>query len=133
MKMENRPDDYRRAMEANEASLIPFDNVDGLTVEETLRTLQTKDFAICCTVNWKAQTGPNQVQILDTLVFPASTLINEKNVSIDQLVENEYEYRYMEVPESTRRIYRCFFERYQDNSYQETKERVKKLTSPNTK
>lgn len=133
MEMENRPEDYRRAMEANEASLIPFDNVDGLTVEETLRTLQTKDFAICCSANWKTQSGINQVQILDTTTFPASALINSKNESIDQLVENNYENLYKEQPESTRRIYRCFFERYQDNSYEETKERVKKLTSQNIK
>lgn len=121
--------EYNRAMKQDAVSIIPFDNVDGLTVEETLKTLQRDDFAVCCTANWKTQTGINQVTLLDTLIFPSSVLRKSLTVSIDQLVENNYERRYMEAKESTRRIYRCFFERYQDNNHQETKERVKKISN----
>ncbi len=34
---------------------------------------------------------------------------------------------YNENDEITRKVYRCFFERYQDGSYEKTKERIKKL------
>lgn len=37
------------------------------------------------------------------------------------------EEHYVDSDDSTRRMYRCFFERYQDKSYEKTLDRVRKL------
>ena len=43
---------------------------------------------------------------------------------IDKIFEELMERDYMISDEYTKRIYRCFFQRYQDASFQKTKERV---------
>ena len=47
--------------------------------------------------------------------------------TIDKLYEEYMEENYIRSDDYTKRMYRCFFERYQDGSYEKTKERIKRL------
>ena len=54
-------------------------------------------------------------------------LDEHREETIDKLLEELMERYYMQVDDISKRMYRCFFERYQDGSYEKTKERVKRL------
>lgn len=124
-------DNVKQKLSNNECQLIPFDQVDGLTIEEII-TLDgfSKGFAVCAInkMEAKAKTYTNITSnVLNILFFPKK-LDCATNKTIDKVVEEEFELKYNEADPQTRRIYNSFFETYQDNSYEDTKERIKKLS-----
>ena len=109
-------------------SLIPFETVDGLMIEDVLKILKTNDFAIVAVANLEALIGKQRrVGSLLCEVFDENFLKPLKEERIDKLVEKHFEEKYNQVDEKEKRIYQSFFERYQDGSYEKTKERIKKL------
>ena len=65
--------------------------------------------------------------MLNWFYFYPNYLDKNRESTIDKLLEEYMEKRYILQDEDTKRLYRCFFERYQDGSYLKTKERIKKL------
>ena len=110
--------------------LIPFENIDGLDVEEMRTLLQTDEIVILGTTHYEGKCSDDPLYVLDNtgiLYFPREYLDERKNMSIDKICEEYMEEDYMNNNEPMKRMYRCFFERYQDGSYEKTKERIKKL------
>ena len=105
-------------------TLIPFENVDGLLVNEVKQILGVKTIIIACTVN----NGSDEVIISEYHIFNDEVMLDKNSKkTIDKLCEEYMEEKYINSDENTKRMYRCFFERYQDGSYEKTKERIKKL------
>ncbi len=123
-----------QAIENNFVELIPFEYVDGLTVEETQQVLKlTSPILTCCYVEYSSITAGDDtkqriINILHTLVLSKEETGNNPTTKIDELIEKSWEKIYSVVNDKAKRIIRCFFERYQDASHQETVERVKKLS-----
>lgn len=111
------------------SNYIPFEYVDGLTIDDIPHIYRRgfyfyaitlpKDFAgeICDQCQW--------IFVIENFYW--SALQTQKLERIDKVIEKRFEEKYNQVDEKTQRIYNCFFERYQDGSYEKTKERVKRL------
>lgn len=108
--------------------LIPFETVDGLMIEEALKALKTKDFVLVAIADLEALVG-NQRKVSSLLyeVFEDDFLEPLMKERIDKVIEKRFEEKYGQALENEKRIYHSFFERYQDGSYEKTKERVKRL------
>ncbi len=116
--------------------LVPFENVDGLLIEDLEPYLSEKGFIIVA-INklnfYKDENKQVSNNILNIVVFNKEEFDSLKDKTIDKIVEEKYESIYKKVPLRTRRIFNSFFEKYQDGDYNKTKERVKKLTENNRK
>lgn len=112
---------------------IPFSQVDGLTIKELFCIEKFQNGFSVCAINKIENFEPkNKVlvrNIVDILFFPCIERIpdSEKNKRIDKLVEEDYELLYSDANDEKRKIYTCFFEKYRDSSYSETKKRIDKL------
>ena len=111
---------------------VPFEAVDGLVVKEILDYLENYSF-IRSGISISALSVSDSLKG-DKVYIP---LLFEKintygyaeiyNMRVDKVIERYFEEKYNQSNEITKRIYRCFFERYQDGSYEETKKRIKRL------
>ena len=108
--------------------LIPFEDVDGLTFDDVLKTIKTEEFVFAAVSLAKAMIGPHRdFSFLIAEKFDSDKLEMLKSERIDKTIEKAFEEKYINSDENTKRMYRCFFERYQDSSYEQTKDRVKRL------
>lgn len=111
--------------------LIPFEDVDGLLVEEVLDVIGTNNFAIVALADTKSINGEHRyTKCLITEMFADDLLQSQKRKRIDEVIENRFTEKYRDIylqrdSYQQRRIYECFFERYQYD-YEET---CDKLTS----
>ena len=69
----------------------------------------------------------NKIDIRTLLYLPEEFLDDKKPERIDKVIEKSMSEEYMEYVDFHKKVARCFFERYQDGSYEKTKERVKRL------
>lgn len=108
--------------------LIPFEAVDGLMIEEVLKVLKAKGFVLAAVADLEALVG-NQRKVNSLLyeVFEDDFLEPLMKKRIDKVIEKRFEEKYDQAEENEKRIYHSFFERYQDGSYEKTKERIKRL------
>lgn len=109
---------------------IPFDDVDGLEVEEIRDLIRTDDIVIFGAISYKLDRGDIPkiyMAYINALYFDKEYLDDKSDMTIDKIVEKFMEERYKTSDDRTKRVYRCFFERYQDGSYEKTKERIKRL------
>ena len=107
---------------------VPFEDVDGLTIDDVLKTIKKGEFYFYAIALTKDITG--KIYDRGDLViekFDWSSLQTQKLELIDKVVEKRLEEKYNSASYQEQRIYKCFFERYQDGSYEKTKERIKKL------
>lgn len=115
----------------NSIIIIPFENIDGLNVQEARTLLSTSEIVVSGGLYYSLNYGEGRVsQKLDNsnwFYFAPDYLNEHREETIDKLLEQFMERDYMSKDEYTKRMYRCFFERYQDGSYEKTKERVKRL------
>ena len=108
--------------------LIPFENVDGLTIDDVLKTIKTEEFVFAAISLVKSIIGPHSdFSFLVIEKFDSNSLQSQMLERIDKEVEKRLEEKYCQANEKEKRIYQSFFERYQDGSYQKTKERRKRL------
>ena len=113
---------------------VPFEAVDGLVVKEVLDYLENYS-CIRSGISISALSVSDSLKG-DKVYIP---LLFEKikintygftefyYMRVDKVIEIYFEEKYNQSNEITKRIYRCFFERYQDGSYEETKKRIKRL------
>lgn len=136
--------EYENSLNNRNFYMIPFENIDGLRVEEACDLLGINDFLLIGTMYYKSSNN-FLYSVANTLKYSEDMgicsfrgiyldecfLKTRLKKRIDKIFEELMERDYMISDEYTKRIYRCFFERYQDGSFQKTKERVKKLEIEN--
>ena len=111
---------------------VPFEAVDGLVVKEFLDYLENYSF-LHAGISISALSVSDSLKgdkVYIPLLFEqinAYGFTEFYNMRVDKVIEICFEEKYNQSNEKTKRIYRCFFERYQDCSYEKTKERIKKL------
>ncbi len=115
----------------NEVSLIPFDDVDGLTIKEVQEALKIRGPIIMSCYNHinfiNPQKDYSQANLLNSFVLSKDVVEANQNTSIDQAMEQMLESGYSNYPEEAKRMCRCFFERYQDKTHQDTVDRINKI------
>ena len=126
------PDEYESAISEKRAFLIPFEAVDGLECQEVQKFLKVKDVMLefYADFNSKGLDGFLEKRHIrfETWFYIAGDWLEEnKTTPIDQVVETALEEFYEEMDPLQKRCAHCFFERYQDKSYELTKERIKRL------
>lgn len=119
----------KRIEKINEvSSLVLFEDVDGLTIDNILNTIQKGEFDFFAISLTKSIVNENyDIGYLVREKFDSDSLQTQKSERIDKVIEKIFEEKYTQVDEQEQRIYRCFFERYQDGNYEKTKERIKRL------
>lgn len=136
------------ALKSGNASLIPFENVDGLTVKEMIDCLQIKEyFAVVAAAtftekrinNHEVQTEKTNINILSAAIFNTSadelkcgiSVFDVKNDELDQTVDRLYqsyiERSYCYDEPRTRSIYNSFLEKYQYQDYEQTKKKKREI------
>jgi len=126
-----KPEDVEYCIKVGMHKLIPFKEVDGLLISELFQiSCFSNGFAVCPIAIMKTldekheeQNFYNRLYILKQFKENAIGL----SKTIDKIVEETYERNYRDADSETRRLYNCFFERYQDGDYETTKQRVKRL------
>ena len=100
-------------------------------MEEVQSLLSTSEIVIAgrlyCYFNYGEGRDSYNFDKANWFYFDPNYLKEHRDETIDKLLEECMERDYMSKDEYTKRMYRCFFERYQDGSYEKTKERVKRL------
>ena len=132
-------DDYKFLIDngfSNNIMLIPFENIDGLEVQLVRGLLKTKDLFLLGTMyykpinfikNYDEINQPVNICDIRAVYFDKMDLDKNCQKTVDKLWEEYMEENYISSDDYTKRMYRCFFERYQDGSYEETKKRIKRL------
>ena len=132
-------DDYKFLIDngfSNNIMLIPFENIDGLEVQLVRGLLKTKDLFLLGTMyykpinfikNYDEINQPVNICDIRAVYFDKSDLDKNCQKTVDKLWEEHMEEKYSSSDDYTKKMYRCFFERYQDGSYEKTKERIKRL------
>lgn len=108
------------------ATPIPFEDIDGLEVDEVRDVLGTDEICVFSAVCWKDDSTLHLWGI-NPLYFSKKCLDSNKDMTIDALCEQAMADLYMASNDKTQRIYRCFFERYQYKSYEKTKEKIRMI------
>lgn len=116
----------------NNVNTIPWENFDGLNVRDVLELTEQEHICLSCYVGWQASdicTCYN-TNIRNTLLLDSSFLTAHIDEPIDKVVESAMMQKYNLSNSDTKIVYKCFFERYQDKSHEETLQRIQKLTNP---
>lgn len=113
------------------ADFIPFESVDGLTVEEVKNALALNGPIIFICYNYftifNNREKSEWLKPIDVLVLDKKTVNANLSMQIDQVIEKAFEKSYAKSSEDEKKVMKCFFERYQDGTHQDTVERVKFL------
>lgn len=122
--------EYEQHIKQGDVALIPFENVDGLTLEEVRELLRNEETFITCYYDYESYCGPllcKHRQIVSSVFIDHATMKYNKNLTIDEVVEAIYEQSYKTLEPKALKACHCFFERYQDESYEMTKNRIKRI------
>ncbi len=114
-----------------DVTLIPFENVDGLEISEIRDLIGTDEVFVFGSLYYERWSNGNRyidnIANIKPIYLSKEYLDNRKDKTIDKVCEEYMEEHYVDSNDSTRRMYRCFFERYQDKNYEKTLDRVRKL------
>ena len=89
--------------------LIPFEAVDGLSIDDVLKTIKTEDFIFAAVSLAKAMIGPyRDFSFLLTEKFDSDRLETLKSELIDETIEKIFEEKYNSLSYQEQRIYNCF-------------------------
>lgn len=110
---------------------IPFEYVDGLTIGEVRNYTDIKGpIILMCYVGHEGF-NRNGSYITGLQCVYLDNNYTSKNIEkpIDQAFEEVFEQHYMHQGTNpiTKKVARCFFERYQDKSHEQTVDRIKRL------
>ncbi len=110
---------------------IPWESFDGLTIADAFKYLERKDFMFLCSVTWENDNRSSLTTTKNGLFnigFRFDLTKDFANMRVDKAIESYMEEQYSKASETEKKVFRCFFERYQDRNYEETKERIKRLS-----
>lgn len=127
--------DYQRAIAEKKITIVPFEDVDGLTISEVQELLKTKEIMLQFYHQYQTwmlysnnRVDLNQGIYLKSYIYVGDDILEENLLKpIDQVIENTIEELYDTFDSDQRRAAHCFFERYQDKKYKLTKQRIKRL------
>lgn len=124
--------DYQYALQNARCAVIPFENVDGLTMEEIKDFIGIKELHFLSYMRYEDQTADIKENYFVMMqVYVDEQLLNKNsNTPIDQIIEKTLEDNYDKFDYRQKKACCCFFERYQDREYELTKERIKRLEQP---
>ena len=115
----------------SDITLIPFENVDGLEISEIRDLIGTNEVFVFGSLYYERWNNSNNhidnIANIKPIYLSKEYLDNRKDKTIDKVCEEYMEDHYVDSSDSTRRMYRCFFERYQDKNYEKTLDRVRNL------
>ncbi len=122
-------DEYQEYIRTyNVCIYFPFENIDGLEVEEVRHLLGTKEIMIVAATSYNNDNYDDINIDINTVYYLPENFLNDKNMErIDKVIEENMSENYMSYPDFQKKIVRCFFERYLDGSYRKTKKRIRKL------
>lgn len=124
--LERELDSFEGTFVLNGIQLLPFEDVDGLTYNEVFDILNTdyNEMIFICYYG-----GISAVPNSRKRIFSLYICEDEENINkpLDKLIEKLLEEKYINSSVLEKQAIRCFFERYQDKTHQDTIARVKKL------
>ncbi len=134
-KREHSKNEYTYLLQnnPNQCFLIPFEDVDGLTIHEVKGLLHTSDTSLFGCTAYKNEYGMFQSSAEIAIYVDFKDVNIKEDDTIDKAFEWQIEKIYMEENEQTKRMLRCYFERYQDKSYEKTRQRILSLMMKNKK
>ncbi len=133
-KKEHSPDEYTHILynNPNRSLRIPFEDIDGLTIQEVKDLLHISDIVLLgC--NAYEDHGAFQHSVLNIFYVDFKDDNLKEDDTIDKIFECLMEKNYMQVDDTSKRTMRCYFERYQDKSYEKTRQRISSLMMQNKK
>lgn len=122
--------DYQQALLTGRVIIIPFENVDGLTIEEIKKFLRIKEIYL---IAYSYYEWPVQEQVKRNYDVIMQVYADEPRIEktpdtpVDQVFAEILEENYNKLDKRQKRVCHCFFERYQDKSHTETLDRIKRL------
>ena len=137
--IEHSKEDYELAIKTQREIVVPFEDVDGLTVREVQSVLKTKEIYLCFYYRFQSEILKNRGMVQNEAgIFKVGIHIagfSEETLEkpIDEVVENTLEDMYNTLEPEQKQFAHCFFERYQDKSYKKTKKRIKRLENKKNK
>lgn len=129
--------DYEWAIDKGKEIIVPFEDVDGLSVREVQEWLHIEEIYLQFYYQFQSQNLKiNQISkhaatAYKTWFFIGNIQEEDLDTPIDQVIENTMEKLYDTMDDEAKTYIHCFFERYQDKSYDITKERIKRLENNN--
>lgn len=117
----------------DEGILIPFEDLDGLTLAEIKEvynfTHENARFRFICYYGVKNENRYGLVYGLGYIVKYCLNLDNlyENSSRIDRIIELKLMNLYASASADEKKVFKCFFERYQDKTHEETVNRVYKM------
>jgi len=123
-----------KEIERQDFSLVSFDEVDGLTIEELKDSIHAGKYiaftAVVLTNEYYikrnlASRVPNYY-LIDTAVFNTEFY---SDMEIGKRIEQYIETDYASFSTQKKRIYNSFLEKYQYNGYEEVKEKIKVINA----
>lgn len=133
-KKEHSPDEYTHILynNPNRSLRIPFEDIDGLTIQEVKDLLHISDIVLLgC--NAYEDHGVFQHSVLNIFYVDFKDDNLKEDDTIDKIFECLMKKNYMQVDDTSKRTMRCYFERYQDKSYEKTRQRISSLMMQNKK
>lgn len=134
-KKEHSPDEYTHILYNNPNRIIriPFEDVDGLTIQEVKDLLHRSDIVLLSCISYEGEPGILQHSVLNIFYVDFKDDNLKEDDTIDKVFERLMEKNYMQVDDTAKRVMQCYFERYQDKSYEKTKQRIMSLVMQNKK
>ena len=134
-KKEHSPDEYTHILynNPNRSLRIPFEDIDGLTIQEVKDLLHRSDIVLLSCISYEGESGILQHSVLNIFYVDFKDDNLKEDDTIDKVFECLMEKNYMQVDDTAKRVMQCYFERYQDKSYEKTKQRIMSLVMQNKK
>lgn len=132
-------EDYEKAIAEERVIYVPFEDVDGLSVKDVRKWLGINEVMLqfysryqATTMNGNYYIGHHMGTMFKSWFYIGDEVLDEReNMTIDKAVEQTMEELYPEMNEEQKRCIHCFFERYQDKTYAQTKRHIKRLQEQN--
>lgn len=118
------------AIQRGNCIIVPWENVDGLTIREVLTVLNKKGFIFACYADWEDRYEipfKHNFQMFYLLTITPKFAQEKSDEPVDKVIENQMLANYTNANDTVKKVCRCFFERYQDRSHQETVDRIRKI------
>lgn len=116
-------------------SLIPYEEVEGLLFDDIVDIFKSEIFLGCfCefeSIGKRTYRLPIFLASMYSLNESDVDFYKITNKPVDEVITKHLEQKYAQASDYEKRIYRCFFERYQDLSHNATVERVKRIEKNN--
>ena len=112
---------------------IPFEDVDGLTIHKVKGLLHTSDTSLFDCIAYKNEYGMFQSSAAIAIYVDFKDVNIKEDDTIDKVFERQMEKNYTGADDTANRMMRCYFERYQDKSYEKTRQRILSLMMKNKK